>query len=84
MNHPLTDEIIEEIAQFEPDLTDPLILNRVHDMRAAADWQLEAVIEWLKTQTDYSGTFYYETLDDIETIEDALMSAMRPQQQEDN
>ena len=42
--HPLTDEMIEEIAQFEPDLTEPLRLNRAHDMRAAADWQLKKVI----------------------------------------
>jgi hypothetical protein len=37
MTHPLTDEMIEEIAQFEPDLTDPLRLNRTYDMRAAYD-----------------------------------------------
>lgn len=35
MTHPLTDELIEQIAQFEPDLTDPLRLNRTHDMRSA-------------------------------------------------
>jgi predicted dehydrogenase len=33
--HPLTDEVIEEIAWFDPDAA---------DMRAAADWQLEQVI----------------------------------------
>ena len=37
--HPLTDEIIEEIARFDPD---------ADDMRAAADWQLKQVVEWLK------------------------------------
>jgi len=35
--HPLTDETIEEIAQFEPDLTGPLRLHRAHDMRAGFD-----------------------------------------------
>jgi len=47
MSHPLTDELIEEIAQFEPDLTDPLRDNRTNDMRAAADWQLEQVVKAL-------------------------------------
>ena len=46
MTHPLTDEMIEEIAQFEPDLTEPLRLNRAHDMRAAADWQFEQDAEY--------------------------------------
>ena len=77
MNHPLTDEMCDQIQDsIHP--CDPA------NMRAAADWQLEQVIKWFKTQTDYSGTFYYETLGDIETIEDALMSAMRPQQQEES
>ena len=76
MTHPLTDEMCEKIQLHIFNQTD------ADCMRAAADWQLEQVIEWLKTQTDYSGTFYYEALGDIETIEDALMSAMRPQ--EDN
>ena len=48
MAHPLTDEMIEQISQFEPDLTDPLRFNRSHDMRAAADWQLERDAEFFK------------------------------------
>lgn len=76
MSHPLTNRKCGDIAENLPDY------NAETCMRAAADWQLEQVIDWLRTQTDYSGTFYYETLGDIETIEDALMNAMRPQ--EDN
>ena len=33
--HPLTDEIIEKIARFDPD---------ADDMRAAADWQMKQAI----------------------------------------
>ena len=82
MTHPLTDEMIESIAldaQWAGDIGDTVF--RHDDMRAVADWQLEQVIEWFKKQTDYSGTFYYEALNDIETIEDALMSVMRPQEE---
>jgi hypothetical protein len=83
--HPLTDELIEEIAQFEPDLTDPLRYNRTNDMRAAADWQLEQVIKWLKGNlgsslyvepVGYSGS----ELDADYVIED-LQKAMRPTQE---
>ena len=96
MTHPLTDEQLEalEIARIEHPLNDLRIYDEIislelprpnDDMRAAydkgAEDRLEQVIEWLKTQTDYSGTFYYEALGDIETIEDALMSAMRPQEE---
>ncbi len=45
MTHPLTDEIIEEIAQFEPDLTDPFRLHRAHDMRAGFDLAVERIAE---------------------------------------
>ena len=42
-NHPLTDEIIEEISEdvFCYDYSIPIFKC---DMRAAADWQLEQVI----------------------------------------
>ena len=83
MTHPLTDEMMDKIHGNRPGYSNPFDED---DMRAAYDKgaadRLEQVIEWLKTQTDYSGTFYYEASGDIETIEDALMSAMRPQ--EDN
>ena len=45
MTHPLTDELIDSIAQFNSDLGAEEIRNRDHDMRAAADWQLEQVID---------------------------------------
>ena len=67
MTHPLTDEMIEEIAQFEPDLTDPLRLNRDNDMRAAYDLAIEHVIEWMEQ---------YLTAGDV--IAEDLKKAMRP------
>ena len=84
MTHPLTDEIIEEIAQFEPDLTDPFILNRIHDMQTAADWQLEKVIKWLNFdyQTDPNLSRETKQRGGFKAIAIALEKAMRPQ--EDN
>ena len=81
MTHPLTDEIIEEIAQFEPDLTDPFILNRIHDMQTAADWQLEKVIKWLNFdyQTDPNLSRETKQRGGFKAIAIALEKAMRPQ-----
>ena len=49
MTHPLTDEMIENIApdaQWAGDIGDTVF--RHNDMRAAADWQLEQVIKFMK------------------------------------
>jgi len=46
-------------------------------MRAAADWQLEQVIEWLKDELDYRSDIDPNLLSD-------LKKAMRPQQQEES
>lgn len=78
--HPLTDEIIEEIAQFEPDLTDPLRLNRTNDMRAATDWQLEQVIDWVSK----FGWYLFEHPCQKHEFISELKKIMRPQQQENN
>jgi hypothetical protein len=78
--HPLTDEIIEEIAQFEPDLTDPLRLNRTNDMRAATDWQLEQVIDWVSK----FGWYLFEHPCQKHEFISELKKIMRPQQQEKN
>ena len=78
--HPLTDEMIEEIAHFEPDLTDPLRLNRTNDMRAATDWQLEQVIDWVSK----FGWYLFEHPCQKHEFISELKKAMRPQQQENN
>lgn len=75
MTHPLTDEIIEDLAQFNPDLlTGEQVIIRDHDMRAAADWQLDQVIHFLEANKDLS----------VETALRFIRPVMRPQQQEDN
>lgn len=85
-HHPLTDNIlISRFPEHVEKVYSPTFDHIADAMRAAADWQLERVVDWLKTQTDYPGTFYYETPGDIETLGEALKSVMRPQTQlEDN
>ena len=64
MTHPLTDDHICEIFNRGlPSMND--------DMRAAADWQLEQVLKWLKDELDYDPHLLLD-----------LEEAMRPQ--EDN
>ena len=79
--HPLTDEVIEEIARFDPD---------ADDMRAAfdkgADWRLEQVIKWLKG--NLGSSLYLEPIgyigseEDIHYVIEDLQEAMRPTQEE--
>ena len=80
--HPLTDEICEKL-QFD------IFLGTDEDcMRAAADWQLERVFEWLE-ENGYEYAYSHHDLgcqrDFIRMIA-YLRKAMRPQQQqqEDN
>ena len=72
MTHPLTDKICGDIAENLPDY------NAETCMRAAADWQLEQVIEQWEEVMD-------STMTDIQVIRefDKRLKAMRPQQQED-
>ena len=58
MTHPLTDEIIRK--NFTPDydyfegLEGEICLGfSDDDLRSAADWQLEQVVEWLKDELYY-------------------------------
>jgi hypothetical protein len=67
--HPLTDEICDQI-QDSVHPCDPA------DMRAAADWQLEQVIEWIKECPNYDLDFHSECR---RMIAD-LKKAMRPQE----
>lgn len=83
--HPLTDETCEDLSSCITILTapgdpDPYICPQyiADDMRAAADWQLEQVIEWIKGK-EYDQYHF----DEIIYAED-LRKAMRPQQQQEN
>ena len=70
--HPLTDEICRHLADTEDR---PFTSIEMDNMRAAADWQLEQVIEWLRdTHEEHIGL--------LAVIKD-LREAMRPTQ-EDN
>jgi len=88
--HPLTDEICEGLVTFP--------LESEHDyieMRAAADWQLEQVIEWLRNNlrsSAYLSTAFCGSADvdtatvlaafyeiDVLEVVDDLKEAMRPQ-----
>ena len=78
MTHPLTDEICEGLVTFP--------LESEHDyieMRAAADWQLEQVIDWLKNcNMNHSLSYDGEYRSDRYLVINAFREAMRPQ--EDN
>ena len=80
MTHPLTDfDAIGLLSRGLPDATEK------DNMRAAADWQLEQVIEWLK---DHAAVYMYEAHDgpcfDEDGLLDDLKKAMRPTTQEEN
>jgi len=70
-DHPLTDEICRHLADTEDR---PFTSIEMDNMRAAADWQLERVIEWLRdTHEEHIGL--------LAVIKD-LREAMRPTTQE--
>jgi len=72
--HPLTDDKCFEIWSRN--------LYENEWMRAAADWQLKQVIEWMRDNLQdhrYSGIGI-----DVDYVIEALAQDMRPQQQEDN
>ncbi|MCP4777717.1 MAG: hypothetical protein GY880_26145 [Planctomycetaceae bacterium] len=78
MTHPLTDEICLQIM----DANDQ---SNEDDMRAAANWQLKQVIEWLNFgyQTDPNLSREMKQSGRLKAIAIALEKTMRPQQ-EDN
>ena len=56
-----------------------------HEMRAAADWQLEQVMKWLdKNLTNYTDDDYLGDCLPFYMLESDLKQAMRPTQQENN
>jgi len=72
--HPLTSKICEEIAPW------PVRHPAAYDcMRAAADWQLEQVIEWLNETIFERGS----SLEAV-NIPEELEKAMRPTTTQEN
>ena len=85
IQHPLTEEIMYKLHRPHAGYSDPFCDD---DMRAAADWQLEQVIEWLKNNLDPSMDIMQVwenkyAINDYRVIAN-LKKAMRPQQQEDS
>jgi len=86
--HPLTDEICLDLLLSTFDQNNGGLLM---DMRAAADWQLEQVIEWLATNLDFA---CYLTSDgyasdgrdqkDVYVVIQDLKKAMRPTTTQEN
>ena len=73
MTHPLTDEILRDILEAVAKETEEDSSGWFEDdlMRAAADWQLEQVLEWLRTTPRYHCP---------SVMAQFLEEAMRPQQ----
>ena len=71
--HPLTDDIMYELHGNKRGYSNPF---DAADMRAAADWQLEQVKEWLRDNLQdhrYSGIGI-----DVDYVIEALAQDMRP------
>ena len=89
--HPLTDEMCEELSCFYLSNFGDTGEGIVQDMRAAADWQLEHVIEWIRENLmkhDFHEGYAYLYDDcsnaqiEVDLVVKDLKKAMRPQ--EDN
>ena len=77
MTHPLTDEMMRKIHGNRPGYSNPFDED---DMRAAADWQLQQVIEWLNAAIAISDQSIWPH--QIDALPRRLQKAMRPQQQQ--
>ena len=76
--HPLTDEICLDLMSDHWGNGGLLM-----DMRAAADWQLEQVLKWLKEHAaEYAYEDYYGPCFNDNGLLDDLKEAMRPTQEE--
>ena len=80
-HHPLTDDLCYTVCEDWPPEDDV----EKDNMRSAADWQLEQVVEWIRSHP-WAGSdcpFYdFEAEEERSRLIDDLKKAMRPQ--EDN
>jgi len=96
MTHPLTDKILDKFGtddqQFAFELATKWEPTRIYlddDMRAAADWQLEQVMNWLHDNlgNEIYADAYQEDYDNLrgyiitDSVKDDLHLAMRPTQE---
>jgi hypothetical protein len=84
-DHPLTDAICEELADTEDR---PFTAIEMDNMRAAADWQLEQVVEWLYDNLGnncYLVTIgYCGAIIDVDYVIEDFRKAMRPTTTQEN
>ena len=77
--HPLTDKMIQAISHNIHAYDDTRPFRA--DMRAAADWQLKQVIEWIKGRPNYDPLYLHS---ECRRMIADLKEAMRPQQQQED
>ena len=77
--HPLTEEMMDQIHGDDPGYSNPYDED---DMRAAADWQLEQVIDWLRNNlnVDYIWADSVPSGIDVEIVITDLKRELRPTQ----
>jgi len=73
IEHPLTDEIANEIYPHDPDGHEYYCGSWKVHMQAGANWQLEQVIDWLRHNLHLMPT-------SVNYIVENLREAMRPQE----
>ena len=79
--HPLTDKICRDLTAYT-DFYNPTVQR--NDMRTAADWQLNRVLDWLdKNLRYYTDDTYLGTCKPLYELTGDIEDAMRPTQ-EDN
>ena len=86
-DHPLTDEMCDDLSGWPlSEISDDYAEWSKQDMRDAADWQLEQVIEWLRSipSRQYAHPWAWPVEMDKDELITDLKKSMRPQQQEDN
>ena len=80
MTHPLTDKLLTQFGIPDDQCVEGERVFFEEDMRAAADWQLEQVMEWLKEHLDESYVWAEVMAPgiDAESVIVDLKQAMRP------
>ena len=81
--HPLTDDTIQYVKR----LGVWTWIYTENDLRAAADWQLEHVVEWLRNNLDERYIDDGDALPpgiEVESVIDDLKQAMRPTQKDNS
>ena len=85
MTHPLTDK--KAFKKFWDHTVDVEMecFYTPDGIRAAADWQLDRVLDWLgKNLSNYTDDSYLGDMIPLHRLDDDLKEAMRPTTQEDN